>query len=352
MDPQTAVSVRVKNSINSSPHFTQSLIVSLLLFLFSISLRCIIVTSSFARFARSATSPSFAYVSNPVPDSSLCRAAAPRLRPLQLLLSARLHRSVSTVILLSSRLASASAATRRLRSLQLLLSFASVSAALLPDCVRFGYCSPIASTSTLLPNGVRFVCCSPIVSASTLLRPLHLLLPDCIRFNCCSPIASASAAAPRLRPLQLCSPMASASSAAPRLCPLQLCSPMASASSAAPRLFPLQLCCIHFICCSPIASASTAAPRLRPLRLLLPDCVRFNSAPQWRPLRLLLPDCVRFNSAPQWRPLRLLLPDCIRFNCCSPIASASAAAPRQLFWKIPACPLFLKILRRVRGSVN
>ena len=100
-------------------------------------------------------------------------------------------------MLLSSRLASASAATRRLRSLQLLLSFASVSAALLPDCVRFSYCSPIASTSTLLPNGVRFVCCFPIASASTLLRPLHLLLPDCIRFNCCSPIASASAAAPR-----------------------------------------------------------------------------------------------------------------------------------------------------------
>ena len=37
-------------------------------------------------FARSATSPSFAYVSNPASDSSLCRAAAPRLRPLQLLL--------------------------------------------------------------------------------------------------------------------------------------------------------------------------------------------------------------------------------------------------------------------------
>ena len=121
----------------------------------------IMYTSSFAHFARSATSPSFAYVSNLVPDSSLCRAAAPRLRPLQLLLPVRLHRSVSTVMLLSSRLASASAAARRLRSLQLLLSIASISAALLPDCVRFGYCSPIASASTLLPNGVRFSCCSP-----------------------------------------------------------------------------------------------------------------------------------------------------------------------------------------------
>ena len=141
-------------------------------------------TSSFARFARSATSPSFAYVSNPVPDSSLCRAAAPRA---------------------------------------------------------------IAS--------IRFNCSGPA----------------CIRFSCCSPLASASAAARRLRPLQL------------------LLS---------------------------IASVSTAS-RLRPLRLLLPDCVRFNSAPRWRPLRLLLPDCVRF-------------------NCCSSIAPASAAAPRQLFWKIPA----------------
>ena len=41
-------------------------------------------------------------------------------------------------------------------------------------------------------------------------------------------------------------------------------------------------------------------------------------------------------AAPQLRPLQLLLPDCVRFNRCSPIASASAAAPRQLFWKIPA----------------
>ena len=127
-----------------------------------------ICTSSFAHFARSATSPSFAYVSNLAPDNSLCRAAAPRLRPLQLLL---------------------------------------------PDCVRFSFCSSltIASTSAaaprlrplqlLLPNCICFNCCSQIASASAAarhlqLRPLQLLLPNCICFNCCSQIASASAAAP------------------------------------------------------------------------------------------------------------------------------------------------------------
>ena len=82
-------------------------------------------------FARSATSPSYAYVSNPAPDSSLCRAAGPRLHPLQLLF---------------------------------------------PDCVRFGCWSPIASASTAGPR----------------LRLLQLQLPDCICFDCCSPIASAS----------------------------------------------------------------------------------------------------------------------------------------------------------------
>ena len=91
-----------------------------------------------------------------MPDSSLCRAAAPRLHPLQLLLPARLHQSVSTT-------------------------------AELPACIRFSCCSPLASA---------FSCCSR-------LRPFQLL-PDCV-----------SAAAPRLRPLQLCSPMASASAAAP-----------------------------------------------------------------------------------------------------------------------------------------
>ena len=102
----------------------------------------------------SATSPSFIYVSNPALDSSLCRAAAPRLRPLQFI-----------------------------------------------SC-----CSPIASASIhqlLLPDCI---------------DPLQLLLPICVSFSCCSPIASASAAAPQLRPLQLqLLPSASALTAAPRL---------------------------------------------------------------------------------------------------------------------------------------
>ena len=146
-------------------------------------------TSSFAHFTRSATSPSFAYVSNQVPDSSLCRAAAPRLRPLQLLLPARLHRSVSTAAELPACIHFS--CCYLLRLLQLL-----------PDCVHFGCCSPVASALTLLPDGVRFICCSPTASASTAAprwHPLRLLLPDGVRFHCCSPIASTSAAAPRWR---------------------------------------------------------------------------------------------------------------------------------------------------------
>ena len=92
-------------------------------------------------------------------NSSLCRAAAPRLHPLQLLLASRLHQSAST-------------AAPYLRPLQLLLS----------GCARFSCCLPLA----------------------------------CVCFSCCSPIASASTA-PRLRPLQLLSPIASTSTAAPRL---------------------------------------------------------------------------------------------------------------------------------------
>ena len=111
----------------------------------------------------------------------------------------RLHRSAST-------------AAPRLRPLQLLLatcvcfSCYSPIVQLLPDCVRFSCCSPIAS--------ICFNCCSPFASASAAarhlcllqlllpdcstaprLRPLQLLLPDCIRFGCCSSIASASTAA-------------------------------------------------------------------------------------------------------------------------------------------------------------
>ena len=66
---------------------------------------------------------SFTYVSNLVPDSSQCRAAAPRL-----------HRSASTVT--CSPFGSASAAAPRVRPLQLLF----------PDCFRFSCCSTIACT--------------------------------------------------------------------------------------------------------------------------------------------------------------------------------------------------------------
>ena len=96
-------------------------------------------TCACIRFARSATSPLFAYVSIPAPDSSLCRAAAPRLCPLQLLLPDCVDPLQTAV--------------PRFRPLQLLL----------PDCVRFNCCSPM----------------------------LQLQLPDCVRFDCCSPIASA-----------------------------------------------------------------------------------------------------------------------------------------------------------------
>ena len=125
-------------------------------------------------------------MSNPAPDSSQCRAAAPRFT-------------------------STSAAAPRLHLLQLLHS----------DCVRFSCCSPLASASSLQ------------------------LLPDCICFSCCTLIASTSAAARRLHPLQAfnCSPIASASATAPRLrlLPLLLpdcvcfngCSPIVSALTAA-----------------------------------------------------------------------------------------------------------------------
>ena len=109
--------------------------------------------------------PHLPTVSNPAPDSSLYRAAAPRLRLLKLLLP----------------FASALAAAPQLRPLQLLLA----------ACIRFSWCSRLCALQ-LLPDCVRFGCCSPIASASTAaprLRLLQLLLPDCARFNCCFPIA-------------------------------------------------------------------------------------------------------------------------------------------------------------------
>ena len=109
-------------------------------------------------------------MSNPAPASSLCRAAAPRLRPLQLLLAACV------------RFESAAAPG--------------------PDCIRFNCCSPFASASS---------CCSPIAPASAAaaaclpLASASAAAPDRVRFGCCSPIASASTAAPRLH-ASACSP--------------------------------------------------------------------------------------------------------------------------------------------------
>ena len=137
-----------------------------------------------------------------------------------------------------------------------------------------------------------------------------LLLPDCVSFSYCSPIASASAAARYLR-----SPFASASTA-PQLHLLQLLlaacvcfkcySPIASASTA-----PLH--CVRFSCCSPIALIhfNCSSPYLRPLQLLLHDCVRFS--------------CCSLIASPSaagycLRPLQLLLPDCVWISCCSLIA--------------------------------
>ena len=74
---------------------------------------------------------------------------------------------------------------------------------LLPYCVPFSCCFPIASAlQLLLPDFVHPLrdCCSPFPSdtaAAPLLRPLQLLFPDfnsspdCVRFDCCFPIASA-----------------------------------------------------------------------------------------------------------------------------------------------------------------
>ena len=111
----------------------------------------------------------------------------------------------------------------------------------------------------------------------------ELLLPNCVHFSCCS--------------LRNC------------IDPLQLLLPV----------------CIHFSCCSLLASASAAAL----------DCIHFNCSPI-ASASAATPQLSASTAAPQLHLLQLLLPDCVRFNCCSLIASASTAAPRQLFWKIPA----------------
>ena len=102
--------------------------------------------------------PSSPTVRNPAPDSSLfspiasASAAARRLRPLQLLLPGPIAASAST-------------AAPRLPPPRVQL--------LLPNCARFSCCSLSRPLRLLLPDCVRFNCCSP----------------DCVRFDCCSPIA-------------------------------------------------------------------------------------------------------------------------------------------------------------------
>ena len=116
----------------------------------------ILQVAELASFAQ-LLSPRSPTVRNPVPDSSLCRAA-PRcvrfsccspLASLQLLLAGPIAAYAST-------------AAPRLPPLP----------AAAPDCACFSCC--------LLAACVCFSCCSR-------LRPLRLLLPDCVRFNCCAP---------------------------------------------------------------------------------------------------------------------------------------------------------------------
>ena len=115
---------------------------------------------------------------NPAPDSSLkscfspiasASAAARRLRPL---LPGPIAASASTA---APRLPPPPAAAPRLRPLQLLLAL--LAAFMISSC-----CSRSRPLRLLLPDCVRFNCCSLIASASTAARP----------------IASASTAAPRL----------------------------------------------------------------------------------------------------------------------------------------------------------
>ena len=107
-------------------------------------------------------------VRNPALDSSLkscfspiasASAAARRSRPLQLLLPGPIATSASTA---APRLPPPPAAAPRLRPLQLLL------AAFIISC-----CSRSRPLRLLLPNCVCFNCCST----------------DCVRFDCCSLIA-------------------------------------------------------------------------------------------------------------------------------------------------------------------
>ena len=124
--------------------------------------------------------------------------------------------------------------------------------------------------------------------------------------------------------------------------------------------FPVNQFSFQVLVSKEIVSKSSFANLLASLTQLLPP-----HSPVWVIQRqtalcaeLLLPDCVRFSScssapdeiaarststaAPRLHQLQLLLAACVRFNCCSPIVSALAAAPRQLFWKIPALSTILE----------
>ena len=139
---------------------------------------------SFARFARSVTSPSFAYREyKSGAGQALCvDLLLPRLR--FNCCSPFASTSADGISILPA-IASASTAPR-LRRLWLLL----------PDCVRFN-CSPSRCVGLgccsrlrplqLLPDCVGLGCSTS--TAAPQLRPLQLLLPDCVRFDCCSLIA-------------------------------------------------------------------------------------------------------------------------------------------------------------------
>ena len=144
-------------------------------------LQCIKISALYFTSLAQLLPPRSPTVSNPPLDSSLCRAAAPRLRPLA-------PRLCPLQLLLAACVRFESAAAPWLDCiypLHLLL--------VLPVCVRF---------QLLLLDCARFSCCC--------------MLAACVGFSCCS----------RSRPLRLLLPIASASPAAPRYCVrFDCCSP-------------------------------------------------------------------------------------------------------------------------------
>ena len=135
---------------------------------------CVASLSSTSSFTHSATSLSFAYVSNLAPGAA---APNPLLRGLHAAVAPQLHTPEQVLpdpVRLSccSQIASTSAAAPRSSPPQLLL----------PDPVGLSCCSPIPSASS---------CCSLIASASAVAPwscPPLLLLPDYIPYSCCSEV--------------------------------------------------------------------------------------------------------------------------------------------------------------------